>query len=126
MSDAISGESGEPPKSRFPQISAYVAPLERDAFERYAGRLGISMSALLNLLVRRELRLHRLPDLRDEHLRPKAPQARKVIAHLDDSSLNESFAMHASRSGLVVAAAAAILIRVELVESWLEEAMLAL
>jgi hypothetical protein len=120
-SPSASGTNG---KSRFKQIAGYVAPTERDAFESYATNLGLTMSGLLNLLVRRELRLDRLSSLRPAHFRAlPVAECQKVIAHLDSPSLSEQFAGHAARYSLAVASASAILIRAELAESWLGSAI---
>lgn len=111
-------------KSRFKQIASYVAPGERAAFESYATSLGLTMSALLNLLVRRELNLDRLATLEPTYLRDlPVAECQKVIAHLDTPTLNEQFAKHAARYSLAVASASAILIRAELEESWLGTAI---
>ena len=111
-------------KPRFKQIAGYVAPREREAFESYAAGLGLTMSGLLNLLVRRELRLRRLSALCSKHFRAlPVAECQKVIAHLDSPSLSEEFAGHAARYSLAVASASAILIRAELAESWLGSAI---
>jgi hypothetical protein len=111
-------------KSRFKQIASYVAPGERAAFEAYATDLGLTMSALLNLLVRRELNLDRMAALEPAYLRElPVAECQKVIAHLDTPNLNEQFAKHAARYSLAVASASAILIRAELEESWLGAAL---
>jgi hypothetical protein len=111
-------------KPRFKQIAGYLTQAEHETFSTYAEWLGISSSALLNPLIRRELHLLRLESLRTVYPRPAcADPLRKVIAHLQDSSLNTAFAHQSSKCTLAVATAAGTLMRAELSERWLLKAV---
>ena len=110
-------------KARFKQIAGYVDIEERARFALYCSAYGISASFLLNLLVRRELEFDRLGILCNAHLRRSCSRkGAKVIAHLENSILNEHFAEHAKAYGLSVASAAAVLVRAELSERWFDQA----
>jgi hypothetical protein len=105
---------------------AYV-PLETNVrFEGYARRCGLtSRSELLKLLIKRELKLRRLPGASDVGTagRQQAVGARKKItAHLS-KDLATSFAKHIDSLGLSTSLAASLLVQGELAERWLEAAI---
>jgi hypothetical protein len=112
-------------KPRFRQIAGYVTVSEQAAALVYANGLGLGLSSLLNLLVRRELKIRQIGALIQAFPdRPLHRDCVKAIAHLDDSSLNNAFVEHAEEHGLSVALAAGLLLRAELEERWLERSLL--
>lgn len=110
--------------TKIPQIGADLTSDEHRDFCAYADRLLLKDSALANLLIARELRLKRLPTLRDRYIRnvPKEPRCR-VTAHQTSARANSAFRTHAEACDLGLGAAAAIIFRAELDEAWLWHCM---
>jgi hypothetical protein len=104
---------------------AYVLPETNRDFGGYALNCGLtSQSELLKLLIRRELRLRRLPSeskLRTGRQSP-AQTRKKITAHLG-ADLGRSFEKHLSQLGLSTSCAASLLVQNELDERWLEAAI---
>jgi hypothetical protein len=105
---------------------AYVLPETNLKFEGYARDCGLmSQSELLKLLIRRELRLRRLPtenSLRTGSRQSPAQGRRKITAHLG-LDLGSSFEKHVGQLGLSTSCAASLLVQNELSERWLEAAI---
>lgn len=99
------------------QIVGYVTTNEAKAFARYAESLGVDVSALANLLLRREMHLGRLDEIPAP---PTEERTVKITAHLKGEALKTSFTEHASKYGLRAGPAATRLFRAELEERWLE------
>ncbi|MCS3687500.1 hypothetical protein ABIF07_005473 [Bradyrhizobium elkanii] len=105
---------------------AYVPSAVNAQFEGYARRCGMtSLSELLKLLIKRELRLRRLPHAKDDsgvtRQQPIADR-KKITAHLSPD-MAESFASHIDGLGLSTSLAASLLVEGELTERWLEAAI---
>jgi len=103
------------------QIIGYLTPVEAAAFQEHAASGGLDASALANLLVARELRIRRLPDLKgrfDVDL-PRGDRT-KITAHQRGEATKQAFCAHAATAGLKPSPAAALLFRAELEERWLK------
>lgn len=99
------------------QIVGYVTDEEARAFAAYAESLGIDVSALANLLIRREMKLGRLRQMQPP---PTEERTVKITAHLKSEAVKANFTDHASRHGLRAGPGATRLFRAELEERWLE------
>jgi len=103
-----------------PQILGYVTTGERAAFDAYALSLGLDVTALANLLILRELRAPRLPELAARYdTAGPAGDRTKIVAHTRTPEIKGLFAAHAASAALKPSRAAAILFRAELEERWL-------
>jgi hypothetical protein len=102
------------------QILGYLLPEECEEFNAYAGSMNLNSSAVANLLIVRELRLRRLPEL--EHYQRDHPRAEcaKIVGHQSNDRAKRAFTAHAESCGLKPTAAAERLFRAELKEHWLE------
>lgn len=103
-------------------IHGYVRPDVHDRFETYRRTIGLtSGSALLTLLIIREIRLKRLggPTVTNG---AGGPRGAKVSAYLDDKSAS-TFRGLVGTLGRSVSDCAADLIERELSERWLEAAL---
>lgn len=98
------------------QIVGYVTSHEAQAFAIYAESVGLDVSALANLLIRREMRLGRLNQM---PVPPVEERSVKITAHLKGEQIKTSFTVHAKRHGLRAGPAATRLYRAELEEHWL-------
>lgn len=102
------------------QIIGYVTTDEAIAFAVYAEALGLDVSALANVLLRREMQLCRLRNL-------PAPEAVertvKITAHIKSETFKASFADHARQHGLRAGPAATRLFQAELKEQWLASSL---
>lgn len=102
------------------QIIGYLSSAEATDFREHAAGGGIDVSALANLLITRELRIGRLPNLKGRfsvHLPPA--DRTKIVAYLRDRDTKQAFGAHAGAAGLRPTPAAALLFRAELEERWL-------
>jgi hypothetical protein len=91
---------------------------ERKLIDAYARKLGIDATGLLNLLLRREVRVAgRLPALVSTYGRSgEEVGSSKVTAHLSGTDVGARFGECARASGVSVSAAARALLRAELQE----------
>lgn len=106
------------------QIGGYLAPDEHAEFKGYAAQFHLKDSSLANLLVVRELRLRRLPTLKERHVSGAAKARSRITAHQSNPQLKQAFDAHARACGISPDQAAAILFRAELAERWLEGSVL--
>jgi hypothetical protein len=107
------------------QVGGYLLPDEHSRFKTYANDLGLSESALAKLLLVRELRGKRLNALIGHY--PSGTQSggrKRVTAHRPDAALKTAFLARSKEEGLKLGQAASILYRAELVERWLDKAMM--
>jgi len=102
------------------QILGYLIRAECDEFNAYAASMNLNSSAVANLLILRELRLHRLSQL--EHYQRNHPRSKcaKIVGHQSNDRTKRAFTAHAESCGLKPTAAAERLFRAELQERWLE------
>jgi hypothetical protein len=101
---------------------AYVPRAIDDAFDEYAHQCGLtSKSELLSLLIRRELRLLRLPAAGQVRQSP-SPGRTKITARLSEE-LDAALTAHVTALGVTISHAAALLVEGELEERWLEAAL---
>ncbi|MBF0306869.1 MAG: hypothetical protein HQL41_14590 [Alphaproteobacteria bacterium] len=112
------------------QIHAYLEKECKLAFEAYARHVGVEAGTLLRLLIARELRRRRLPQLvATARLRKPArriggmTERKKVTAHYGEDTSGARFASHAGESGTTKTAAARLLVDIELRERWLEKCL---
>lgn len=106
------------------QIGGYLQPDEHARFKAYANELGLSESALANLLLVREIRRKRLNDLKGKYSAGAPSESReRVTAHRPDAVMKIAFVAHSSKEGLKPDQAASILYRAELGERWLEQSI---
>jgi len=105
---------------------AYVPTHTNLQFEGYARRCGLaSQSELLKLLIKRELKLRRLPsgtELGGVTRQPPVAERKKITAHLP-RELAQPFLGHIKQLGLSRSQATSILVQSELKERWLEAAI---
>jgi hypothetical protein len=101
------------------QIGADVTEDLRDRFAAYAGSLGISESALLHLLVRRELRLKQLGRLELCAAVKKASPRFRITAHNASDELRTQFHDHLRSMEIDLGVAIASIAEAELREKWL-------
>jgi hypothetical protein len=105
------------------QQHGYLTARERADFRAYAREHELHATALGRLLMVRELRLRRLPDLLRAHSDQPTPRRKKVTVHLANPALKLAFAELASNAGASPSAAAAAVFRAELTEKWLSRAI---
>ena len=106
------------------QIGGYLQPDEHARFKAYADELGLSESALANLLLVREMRRKRLNVLKLEYPAGAPSESReRVTAHRPDSAIKIAFVERSTEEGLKPGQAASILYRAELGERWLEQSI---
>jgi hypothetical protein len=100
-------------------INAYVHPDMRVRFEAYRREIGLtSDSALLTLLILREIRLKRLCSLTVG----QQPRGVTVSAYMDAAHAGE-FEAHIKELGRSASESAGALVEQELSERWLESAL---
>lgn len=101
------------------QLGADVTPELKKSFKAYSRSLGVSESAVLHLLLRRELRKSRLPDL--EKVRPakRGGSRFRLTARPRATDVEAAFLAHIQRLGLDPATAIATLAQAEVDEEWL-------
>jgi hypothetical protein len=104
------------------QINIYLTGTERERTSKYAREFGLDVTALCNLLVRRELRNPRLRSTVRPDLTEATKRASKATAHLPASEKAE-FAKHTKQLGLSQSSAGALLVHIELEERWLCKAL---
>lgn len=102
------------------QIVGYVTADEAAAFATYAEAMGIDVSALANLLLRREIKLGRLGGMSAPIVEHRSV---KITAHFKGDIAKARFTEHASQFSLRPGPAAARLFRAELEERWLERCL---
>lgn len=102
-----------------PQLGADVTPELKAKTAAYAQRLGISESALLHLLVRRELRKRRLSELCKVAASAKCNPRIRLTAHRPSVELKDEFHSHIQSLGIDSATAIATLVGAEMEEEWL-------
>jgi hypothetical protein len=108
------------------QIGGYLQPDEHARFKAYANGLGLSESALANLLIVREIRCKRLRVLKGKYLTGTPSESRqRVTAHRSDAVMKSAFLTRSGEEGLKPDQAASILYRAEISERWLEQAIAA-
>jgi hypothetical protein len=114
-----------------PQISAHVSWQTHERFRTYSGLLGLKDSEVAKLLILRELQMQRLKASNGSTVMPlpvrqvsgKAVRLRKITAHMTSIAQVQRFDEHADRCGLSRSSAAALLMRKELDERWLERCL---
>jgi hypothetical protein len=105
------------------QITAHVSAGNAATFRSYAASFGLDASALATLLLIRELRIGRLPDLAAADLDARGSANDKITAHKGDGAVKTQWKAHARAAGLSASKAAAIVFRAELKEQWLKRAV---
>ncbi|MDG6079045.1 hypothetical protein E3U23_07550 [Erythrobacter litoralis] len=88
---------------KLPQMSAHLSDNDRQKVGAYADELGLDASGLLNLLIRRELRLKR--NLKDVASISTNSGSAKVTAHRVPEKYQKAFRRHAKKAKLSVSAA---------------------
>ena len=102
------------------QIGADVTEDLRDQVANYAVSLGISESALLHLLLRRELRLKLLGQMRLSEPVKKANPRVRITAHRASVEFRAQFHNHVRSKGIDPGVAIASIAEAELREKWLK------
>lgn len=111
------------------QIGGWLDPDDQVAFQNYAASLHLSATSLAKLLIRRELKLHRLEQLKAlDDPGGSSVSRKRVTAHFKDSRTKQAFGGRADGAGLAPDVAASILFRAEIrerslyatVAEWLE------
>ena len=105
--------------SKAHQIGGWLRPSEKQALDEYLKQFGIRPTAAATLLIVRELRRKRLPDLQSRYADSPGTNRERVTAHPTDGKLKEAFKRHAASLGMDPDPAASILFRAELEERWL-------
>lgn len=105
------------------QIGGWLRASEKQALDEYLRQFAIRPTAAATLLIVRELRRRRLPQLKTVYAESAGNVRRRVTAHPTDASLKQAFIEHAASVGLDPDPAASILFRAELKERWLEQAL---
>jgi hypothetical protein len=106
-----------------PQIGGYLRPDEKSAFEDYIEQFKLRKGAVATLLILRELRCSRLPQLNDQFSMPLGQGRKRISARPTDLSVKAAFEEHVSRLGMDRDPSAGIIFRAELHERWLERAL---
>lgn len=106
------------------RIGGYLEPVEHDSLKAYVNGLGITFSSLASLLIHRELKHKRLPSLTIKYTKTVSSSTRRrVTTRLLDDELKLRLSDLAENAGLPIDHAVSILVRTELDERWLENAM---
>ena len=105
-----------------PQIGGYLRPDERTAFDAYVDQFKLRKGADATLLILREIRCKRLPELKKRYSMPAGAGRKRVTARPVDISLKQVFERHVAECGIDPDPAAGIIFRAELQERWLERA----
>jgi len=105
------------------QIGADVEPRLRKRVRSYAERLQIPESALITLLVARELRLKRLRKLPHSSAVRRLPRRSRLTGRQNSPELKERFRKHVERLDIDPAVALATLAEEELREKWLRKSL---
>lgn len=106
-----------------PQIGGYLRPDEKSAFEDYIEQFKLRKGAVATLLILRELRHCRLPQLKDRFPMPGGKGRKRISARPTDLSVKTAFEEHVSKLGLDPDPCAGIIFRAELRERWLERVL---
>lgn len=106
-----------------PQIGGYLRPEEKKAFEDYIGQFKLRKGAVATLLILREIRCSRLPELKERFPPPPAKGRARISARPTDLTLKAAFEEHVSKLGLDPDPSAGIIFRAELHERWLERSV---
>lgn len=85
------------------QMNAHLSSDDRERVGNYADELGLDASGMLNLLIRREMRLKR--NLKDVASISTNSGSAKVTAHRVPDKYQKDFRRHAKKAGLSVSAA---------------------
>lgn len=105
------------------QIGGWLKPSEKDALQHYLRQFGIRPTAAATLLIVRELKRKRLPELQAMYAESAGPERKRLTAHQPDGKLKQAFKEHVASIGMDPDPAASILFRAELKERWLEQAV---
>lgn len=100
-----------------PQIHGKVTATENSKFKRYADSLGLTKTALAQLLLERELHRKALDQAK---IKPETPNGFKITAHVRSPELKPAFDVYAASLGFPSGTVAAAIFRLELEERWLE------
>ena len=105
-------------------VHAYVQPVVHDKFESYVSKIGFSSSsALLTLLILREIQIERLAAIAEVALN-NLPKGSKISAYVH-SARAEQFRARTATLGRSQSACAAELVLREIEERWLESVLVA-
>ncbi|MEG3148189.1 hypothetical protein U1839_26370 [Sphingomonas sp. RT2P30] len=102
--------------------SVYVTAPERAAFEAYAQQFLLDPAGLLALLFAREMRVGRLRELIEKDVVPSGSRKPKITARLQASDHIQVRAL-AQEHNKSLSEAGAVLVRAELNEKWLHQAL---
>lgn len=116
----MTANSSLPDRSTEAQTTTHIHASERALFAAYGRKFGLDPAGLLALLLAREMRVGRLGLLMKEDAPHPGPRRSKVTVHGRDTALREGVVAMAAKNGTSVSNACAVLIRAELIESWLE------
>ena len=105
------------------QIGADVEPWLRDGIRTYASGMHLSESAVITLLVARELRVKRLGSLPLSNSAKRTTPRCRLTARQDAPSLREELEAHVKALGVRRSMAVAMLAEAELHEQWLSKAL---
>jgi hypothetical protein len=108
--------------TRDPQIGGYLRPDEGAAFDAYVAQFKLRKGAVATLLIVREIRCGRLPELKEQYSMPTGTGRIRITARPIDISLKQTFEEHVARFDMAPDPAAGIIFRAELLERWLESA----
>lgn len=110
--------------SQVPQITGRMTISERARFGDYSRSLGLDGGSVATLLIARELRQRRLPDLAlDAKLRPTENSSGTITTHRLPEGGKRGFYQHVKAAGLSASKALGLLCRSELQERWLERSI---
>jgi hypothetical protein len=105
------------------QIGADVARRLRDRVRRYAQKLQLPESALITLLVARELRLKRLRKLPPSTAVKRMTRRSRLTGRQSSPELRDRFRAHVGKLQIDLAVAVATLAEQELREKWLRKSL---
>lgn len=106
------------------QIGGYLTPQDHRRFKIYASTFHVAESALLTLLIMREVRCGRLGDL-VPHYSYAGPlrERSRVTARIKEAGLKQKFGELACVANISPDQAVTVLMRAELAEKWLDHAV---
>lgn len=105
------------------QIGGWLRPDEHADFMSYLDQFCLRQAPVATLLIVRELRCARLPDLARSYGHSSGSGRKRITAGPTSSALKRAFENHAARWGLDPDPAAAMIYRAELQERWLQRAI---
>lgn len=105
-----------------PQIGCHLNSTDDKAFADYAKSLEVTRTALLALIIQREMRVKGLPKRAD--VKPgsvytsNGRETPRLTVHINNRELKAAFTAHVKERKLTTNSAVVLLIRIELKEQW--------